>query len=206
MSSETKERILSTAIQLFNADGIMNIRLQNIADACQISVGNLAYHFKEHSSLVYAAINKTVKESAIDVKEWKALKGLIDFDNLIIRLHGKIIEHSFIYTDYLEIKRNFTVEFEKIKNHALSLETNLRDWLLRNSQEGLLQKEIPNETLEAVIEAVTNLIQLYPYQRQTKGEPFDEIMFRGNIWGLIEPVLSENGKIEYDILISPIFK
>ena len=49
---KTKGKILEKAILLFNERGIPNVKLQHIADACNISVGNLAYHFKFKEDLI----------------------------------------------------------------------------------------------------------------------------------------------------------
>lgn len=50
--SKTKNRILEAAIKTFNEHGVANVRLQQIADAAEISVGNLAYHFKNKEAIV----------------------------------------------------------------------------------------------------------------------------------------------------------
>ena len=54
MSASTKQRILEAAVFLFNREGVANVRLQQIADETGISVGNLAYHFKNKEAIVSA--------------------------------------------------------------------------------------------------------------------------------------------------------
>lgn len=44
--AKTKGKILVEALKLFNEKGFVNVRLQHIADKCNICVGNLAYHFE----------------------------------------------------------------------------------------------------------------------------------------------------------------
>ena len=46
----TKQKILDTSLELFNKNGISNVRLQQIADETGISLGNLAYHFNNTRS------------------------------------------------------------------------------------------------------------------------------------------------------------
>ncbi|MFM7429821.1 MAG: TetR/AcrR family transcriptional regulator, partial [Flammeovirgaceae bacterium] len=43
---EVKQAILHKALALFNLNGFVNVRLQHIADASEISVGHMAYHYK----------------------------------------------------------------------------------------------------------------------------------------------------------------
>jgi len=50
--SDTKQKILKSAIALFNGRGLVNVRLQHIADDSGISVGNLAYHYYSKKAIV----------------------------------------------------------------------------------------------------------------------------------------------------------
>lgn len=50
----TKEKILASALELFNAEGYFNVRMRAIADASGLSVGNLTYHFKKKPEILWA--------------------------------------------------------------------------------------------------------------------------------------------------------
>ncbi|MER3127531.1 TetR/AcrR family transcriptional regulator, partial [Bacillus pumilus] len=58
----TKENIISVSQQLFYEFGIANTRLQQIADAAEISIGNLAYHYKNKDAIVEAVYNNLFTE------------------------------------------------------------------------------------------------------------------------------------------------
>ena len=60
--TETKQRIIGVSETLFFEQGIANIRLQQIADAAEISVGNLAYHFKNKDAIVVAVYENLFSE------------------------------------------------------------------------------------------------------------------------------------------------
>ena len=47
---ETQEKILGTALRLFNAHGTGKVSLGRIATACGISKGNLNYHYKRKAA------------------------------------------------------------------------------------------------------------------------------------------------------------
>ena len=49
---KTKQKIIQASIELFNQKGWTNVRLQNIADRCGISVGNLAYHYANKAAII----------------------------------------------------------------------------------------------------------------------------------------------------------
>lgn len=56
MAVKTKDRILSTSLQLFNEAGYSNVTTARIAEAVGISEGNLWYHFRTKQDLVGAHI------------------------------------------------------------------------------------------------------------------------------------------------------
>ena len=50
----TRERIIETAIELFNAQGTAAVSTNHIAAACGISPGNLYYHFRNKEDIIRA--------------------------------------------------------------------------------------------------------------------------------------------------------
>lgn len=58
--NNTKTKILTAALHLFNQHGLVNVRLQQIANEVGISVGNLAYHYYSKEAIVKAIDQKVV--------------------------------------------------------------------------------------------------------------------------------------------------
>jgi AcrR family transcriptional regulator len=59
---DTREKILRTAHQLFNEQGVENITVRHIAAACGISHGNLCYHFPNTDIIVEHLYRQLVQD------------------------------------------------------------------------------------------------------------------------------------------------
>jgi AcrR family transcriptional regulator len=59
---DTKERIIDTAIEMFNASGTQPVSTNHIASAMGISPGNLYYHFRNKEEIVRAAYERAIVE------------------------------------------------------------------------------------------------------------------------------------------------
>ncbi|MEQ1783280.1 MAG: helix-turn-helix domain-containing protein, partial [Hyphomonadaceae bacterium] len=52
VKTDTKSRILDTALALFNERGVANVTTNHIAEALNMSPGNLYYHFRNKAEIV----------------------------------------------------------------------------------------------------------------------------------------------------------
>lgn len=77
---ETQDRILRTAIELFNEHGSAKISANRIADECGISSGNLYYHFKNKQAIIsaiYDCMAGEIKVSWVNDKEYPTVKHML---------------------------------------------------------------------------------------------------------------------------------
>lgn len=150
----TKEKILQTALELFNAHGMAKVTLRTIANKMGISQGNLNYHFKKREDIVEAlyfqiveSINHTVTNSmtsenhlealfsvskAIMVTFYKYQFFLLDFV-LIMR------EHKTIKTHYVQLIKQREVEFLKMAEVLIENDI-LRKPLFSNEYNNLFKR------------------------------------------------------------------
>jgi AcrR family transcriptional regulator len=75
----TKEKIIESAISVFNEQGYGSATLLDIADHLQISRGNLAYHFKDKLAILNAISSKLKEEIG---EKRKAKRDYPAFSNL----------------------------------------------------------------------------------------------------------------------------
>ena len=203
MAKDTKTRIISKGIYLFNKKGINNVRLQHIADECQISVGNLAYHFTDHNLLVEKIIQIALRHFVSDQKSWKKCTYLIDFDNLMIQLHQRMLDYAFLFLDQLVIKRLYPEEYLLISNFYRSLSGNLASWLRGYWKKQDLIPAFQENNLNNCVQDVLFNIRFYMIWCNLQNRKPDDIFLRSRIWSIISPYLGERSMNEFEILIYP---
>ena len=120
---KTQEKILKNAIQLFNKNGVGNVRLQDIAKKAGISAGNLSYHYKLKKDLiatVLAYMTESFKQMSSQNMSYVEKN---DYTSVIKNYISFQISHRFFYRDILEIssfvpaaKELFEKQMEQVIN------------------------------------------------------------------------------------------
>lgn len=115
---KTKVRILEAALNLFNEYGMVNVSLRQIAQALNISQGNLNYHFKLKEDIVEALYYQLVSEMDDQMNALKneehELKSLY---KISLRTMVKMYQYKFILIDFVHLMK----ENKNIKSHYTGL-------------------------------------------------------------------------------------
>lgn len=120
---KTKERILSTALSLFNERGIASVTLRTIAQEMGISQGNLNYHFKKRDDILEALYLQLVAKMDAGIATMQATEiNLQLFFDLSKIMMTQFYEYRFFMLDFVQIMRNNQV----INQHYTQL-TQLRE-------------------------------------------------------------------------------
>jgi AcrR family transcriptional regulator len=109
----TKQHILDKALILFNEKGFVNVRLQHIADRAFVSVGHLAYHFKNKADIVLSLYKKLKRKQELLLTEFRVLPLFEDIDFLLRSVFDLQQQYLFFYLDTLEVLRAFPEIAEK---------------------------------------------------------------------------------------------
>ncbi len=145
----TKEAILSTALELFNLDGLSKVTLRTIANKMGISQGNLNYHFKKRDDIIETLYFQLVSQiDEIMLKKQSKTVGLQSLLSLSSAIMESFYDYRFSLLDFVQVMR----ENKKISTHYLQLIKmrqeqfiNLFKLLVDNS---VMRKEVlPNEHL-----------------------------------------------------------
>ena len=87
MGRETREKIMLTAIKLFNEEGVTNVSTVKLSNELHISPGNLYYYFDNKEHLIRSIWEEMLAPKISDLFYKEDLKtkeeGLIDFLSLI---------------------------------------------------------------------------------------------------------------------------
>lgn len=119
----TRERILETALVLFNEFGEPNVTTQLIADELGISPGNLYYHFHSKDEIIealFADFERAIEETLAAPAHRRT-----DVEDFWLFLHlvfEGIWGHRFLYRDINELlsrNRVLEVHFQRILEHKV---------------------------------------------------------------------------------------
>ncbi len=118
MARDTRQRILETALAMFNVQGEPHVTTNHIADELGISPGNLYYHFRNKDDIIEQLFARY--EACMDAALLAPTDRLPDLEDIWLQLHlvfECIWEYRFLYRDLVEIlsrNRRLRVRFTRL--------------------------------------------------------------------------------------------
>lgn len=197
----TKNYILARSLKLFNMNGFVNVRLQHIADAVSISVGHLAYHFKNKDAIIETLYDQLKEDQEVILYEFRTAHLFEDINQQLVRISQLQKKYLFFYLDTLEVLRAYPAIKEKHQQHiawqlqqiAWMFEFNLfRGSFKEPAQEGQYKKS-------TWLFWIT--VDNWMHARLISGlDPLNEEDFLQDIWNLLMPYFTEEGQQEFQLL------
>lgn len=198
----TKEKILSAALKCFNADGMVNVRLQHIADEADKSVGNLAYHFPNKQAIVLGLYKKLETEQIELLREFRIVPLFDNIDRLLEAVFQHQQTYRFFYLDTLEVTRAFPEVQAEYQKH---IETEVQQWLQIlefNTSRGVMSPE-PRPGCHAGL-----ALQLwatsthYMAQEMVRAAALPGLQaYKTAVWNLLIPLFTKLGHQEYEQML-----
>lgn len=201
--TDTKKKIIRAAEELFFEFGIANVRLQQIADKVGISVGNLAYHYKNKEIIVESVYQQVLKELSEVLSSYLVYPDLSDFDKQFSDLYRFLHDNAFCVNNLWEIERTYPHLKEDWTRLVNKLQIQIRQRILYHAQRGVIRQESYRGEHELLTQAIYLTINFWTSQQLLRGNPIEERMFKKALWALIYPHLSPEGKLEYAYRIEP---
>lgn len=123
MANETTpERILNTALRLFNQFGVDRVPVYKIAADIGISPGNLTYHFPRKQDIIYQLIDNLEAEASV-VLTSKRNPGASELAEYLIRLFRLMWRYHFFFeslTYLTETDEKIAISHQRIRDVAQS--------------------------------------------------------------------------------------
>ncbi|MEM9546886.1 MAG: TetR/AcrR family transcriptional regulator [Bacteroidota bacterium] len=198
---KTKVKIIQSALKLFNEHGMVNVRLQHIADEAFVSIGNMAYHYKNKEAILIALYDDLVKNQKQLLAESRIVPLFENIDILIQKTYLLQEEYIFFYLDTLEVVRGYPSIGDEHKKHIQFQISQLKVILDFNVARGALKKVEPNE-LHILAKQIWMTMNLWRTQESifSNNTPNAEDYIAA-IWNLLIPYFSQMGKMEYAQLL-----
>jgi len=132
---KTKDRIIETALRLFNEEDEPNVTTNHIADEMDISPGNLYYHFRSKDDIIWQIFLNYEKK----INQVLNLKGVkyTSMEDMWLYLHmvfEVIAEYRFLYRNLIQLMHR--IEFLKRHfRHILALKSQTALNIMKNLTE-----------------------------------------------------------------------
>jgi AcrR family transcriptional regulator len=195
----TKDKIVASAVGLFNSKGISDIAIRDIADAVGISSGNFAYHFKNKEALLEYFYQHMYDEVTIET-EFSGKDGFENFNTMLIQITDFMTKYSFFYTDIAEIfrlcpfiKKDYASKYEsrkeiykKILQHFMRIE--------------LLQNSTKPELLNSMTHTIWFTMTFWQAQKKVLPNNFKEVQpyfVIKQVWQILLPYMTTKGSNQF---------
>lgn len=183
---------------------MVNVRLQDIADQCGISVGNLAYHFQNRLAILQEIDTTIQVEIKPVLSDKKRFPFLIDFDNQLSHYYFLLNKYAFYFLDVLELERSYPSIHISRKRYINKMNDQIHKWMMNKVDEGVFKPEIHAEQYCGTAKAIWMIITFWMTQQQIKGDKNqDEGAFKEVVWNQLVPILTPSGLMEYEAIILP---
>lgn len=198
----TSQHILDHALKLFNEKGFVNVRLQHVADRAFVSIGHLAYHFRNKDALVGSLCDRLQAMQEELMNEFRTVPLFEDIDRYVQSLYHLQHHYIFFYQDMLEVFRAYPHIAGKYQHHLLWRQNQLGMMIDFNIARGSFTAIVPDQRV-ALIRQISSLAETWVYITQTQHYTPDSLQdFALAFWSLLQPYFTDMGQREFEQLPS----
>ncbi|GAB4416985.1 MAG: hypothetical protein OHK0039_26800 [Bacteroidia bacterium] len=199
MPVSTKQRILEAAIRCFNRQGAANTRLQHIADEADgMSVGNLAYHFRNKAAIVQAIWEVLEQQQRVFMAEFRILALFEDIERQLYHSHQIQLAYPFFYLDTPDLLRTYPQIGQAYRQHMRWQQQQIEIMLTFNVSRGAFLPETLPGQHKALAYTYLTTLETWPGRRYLLGEEDRSYAaFRDTLWMLLSGCFTDLGRAEY---------
>ncbi len=187
----TKQRILETALELFNTTNTQAATTNHIAKAMEISVGNLHYHYKNREAIIFKLYEQMLKESTLLVQDLpKDIVELFEHQKLMSKVLWK---YRFFYRELLFLLSRDPLLKSRYISDNLAHRERIRITFVNLATHGDLDVPIDN-IYEQLTDTVMLVLTFWNPMIETLGQEIDENGFEAattHLRGSMRPYLTK---------------
>jgi AcrR family transcriptional regulator len=200
---DTKTRIINESETLFFEQGIANIRLQQIADAAGISVGNLAYHFKNKDAIVTAVYENLFAELSTILSQYIVYQQLSGFNKQFSALYEFYHKNKFTFNNQWEIQRNYPDIQQEWLAAMNKILIQLKKRIEYNIENGFFKPEPWKGMYDNLTQTLLMAINSWIPQQMLRNRAVKEELYKKKLWTILYPFFTEKGIREFQHTIVP---
>jgi len=205
MKQNTKQKILQTALTLFNTNGLSKVTLRTIANHMQISQGNLNYHFKKREQLIeilyYQLVTNIDKRMMTLSTKDINLKTMYNICSVILK---EFYNYRFILLDFTQLMRSQPLIKSHYKKLSLERKSQIIPLFLGLIEKKIIRPEKFDFEYENLYLRIQIIADFWMSSLSVQDAPIDRKITKKYVLIIFEniyPYLTEKGIEEYNKLV-----
>jgi AcrR family transcriptional regulator len=192
---KTKDKIIQASVELFNKYGISKVTLRDIAEKVGISIGNLAYHYKNKDYIIEEIFQLMENERAQKLAKVEQVPSFQNANEQALEIINLSIKYKFFYLDTIDILRDYPSLAESFRKYVKAHIKYVRVMLQHSENKKNIIPEPKLSHYDILAEMVWLVIQFNLQSETIKGNTtFNPIETRNAMWALILPYLTNKGR------------
>lgn len=186
MRQDTRRAILDTAKRLFNERGYNVVSTRDISEAIGISKGNLTYYFKKKEEIIEALLAENP-----NTRTGQAPRTLMELHTFFEDIEKTVQENAFYFWHHAQLAQ-VSPAIQKMQSDTLQENIGLLMQAFHTLKNGkwLREERYPGEYSRVIDMILLAAIYWTPFCRLKE---MPETMFVEQAWGIVYPLLTEDG-------------
>lgn len=196
----TREKIIVESVELFNSRGISPVTLRDIADRVGISIGNLAYHFKNKDFIIEEIFRLMEEERQKRLSEVQMIPSFDNANRQTLAILKISYKYRFFYLDTLDILRAYPAIAKLHKKQVEDSINYVKAILDYSVGSGNMKPEPYPGCYRRLSETVWSIMQFWLMSEAIRGiKKHSANEARITMWSLVEPHLTEKGRKNFPL-------
>jgi AcrR family transcriptional regulator len=206
----TKEKILESALELYNEQGTEVVTIRHIAAELGISHGNVGYHFPSTKDIVRALLKEMKNELDVPLAKFAAQENEVSpeaiYEN-VLAVYTLLEKYRFFLLDFTHIIRSDTLIKSAFRGMMTKRKEQLSLFFQAMRKAGFMRTDVPEVIYERLIKAILIIGFAWLPHRALLDDTFKKSkasVYAGIVFSLFVPYLTENGMKKFENVLEKI--